>query len=340
MTALKTASLSQFRLTCGSLMRVVRQLLLALAPVVVCGAAFAQAYPSKPVHMIIPFPPGGTMDALIRLLGPEMSRNLGQPLVVESKPGASSVIGVDAAAKARPDGYTYVVVGVSFSVNATLAPKLPYDSLRDLQPVGLLAIMPQAFVGNPNVAANSLNELVELLKRDPDRLTYASFGNGTTAHLAAEQFKRVAGVSILHVPYKGLPIAMNELIAGHVDLLFANLSELLPHIRSGKLRAYGVTHPRRVAFAPEIPTIAEQGYPGFEFSSWYGVLAPAAVPKATVSRFNSAMNAALAHAETRDAMIKRRLDPLGGTPEEFGEFLRTEVAKHARLIRESGIKPD
>lgn len=321
-------------------MRVIRRLLLALVLVPASTAAFAQAYPSKPIRVIVPFPAGGTMDTLIRLLGPEVTRNLGQPLVVESKPGASSVIGVDAAAKAKPDGYTYVLVGPSFSTNATLVPRLPYDSLRDLQPVGLLAVTPQVLVANPKVAANSLEELVGLLKQNPDMLTYASFGNGTTSHLAGEQFKRAAGVSIVHVPYKGLALAINELIAGHVDLMFGNLSEYLPNIRSGKLKAYGVTSPQRARPAPEIPTFAEQGYPGFETSSWYGMLAPAAVPKEIVTRFNSAMNAALAHAETRDTLIKRRLDPLGGSPEEFGEFLRAEITRSAQVIREAGIKPD
>jgi tripartite-type tricarboxylate transporter receptor subunit TctC len=218
--------------------------------------------------------------------------------------------------------------------------RLPYDSLRDLQPVGLLAVTPQVLVANPKVAANSLKDLVEFLRKNPDQLTYASFGNGTTSHLAGEQFKKAAGVSMVHVPYKGLALAMNELVAGHVDLMFGALSEYLPNIRSGKLKAYGVTSLQRATLAPEIPTIAEQGYAGFETSSWYGVLAPAAVPKEIVTRFNSAMNAALTHAETREAMVKRRLDPLGGPPEAFGEFLRAEIAKYAQLIRESGIKPD
>lgn len=317
-----------------------KRLLLAAVLMPCAAVVHAQAYPAKPIRMILPFPPGGTMDTLVRIVTPEMNRVLGQPLVIETRPGAGTVIGVEAGAKAPPDGYTYVVIATSFTANATLVPKLPYDSLKDLQPVGLLAITPNVLVAHPSVAANSLKELVDFLKKNPAKLTYASFGNGTAPHLAGEQFKKAAGLFMLHIPYKGLAPAMTDLIAGHVDLMFGNLPEYLPNIRAGKLKAYGTTYLKRSTLASDIPTIAEQGYPGFETFSWFGVLAPAGVPRDIVARFNSAMNTALSHAETRDTLVKRGLDPLPDTPEKFGEFMRAEIGKYAKLIKDAGIRID
>jgi tripartite-type tricarboxylate transporter receptor subunit TctC len=317
------------------------RLLLVIAAFPLCGAAaYAQAWPAKPIRMIVPFPPGGTMDPLVRLVGAEMAKGLGQTIVVDNRPGAGTVIGVEAGAKAPPDGYTFVVVAPSFAANATLVPNLPYHSTRDLQPVGLLAITPNVLVAHPSVAANSLKELVDFLKKNPARLTYASFGNGTSPHLAGEQFKKAAGIFMLHIPYRGLAPAMTDLIAGHVDLMFGNLPEYLPNIRAGKLKAYGVTYLKRTPLAPEIPTVSEQGFAGFETYSWFGVLAPAATPKDIVARVNREINVALAHADTRDTLLKRGLDPLPGSAEKFGEFLSAEISKYAKLIKDAGIKID
>lgn len=321
-------------------MRFLRQILVAAALTTLCGTALAQAYPTKPIRMVVPFPPGGTMDTLVRILSPEMSKDLGQQVLIEHRPGAGTVIGVETVIKAPPDGYSFVVVATSFSANATLVPNLPYDTLKDLQTVGLLAVTPNVLVAHPSVAANSLKELVQFLKKNPAKLTYASFGNGTAPHLAGEQFKKAAGLFMLHIPYRGLAPAMTDLIAGHVDLMFGNLPEYLPNIRAGKLKAYGVTYLKRAALAPEIPTIAEQGYAGFETFSWFGVLARSAVPKDITMRVNKAINVALAHPGTRDTLVKRGLDPLPGTPEKFDGFLRSEIAKYARLIKEAGIKID
>jgi len=319
---------------------ILKRLLIALLLVPFCGAVLAQAYPAKPIRMIVPFPPGGTMDPLVRLVGAEMAKGLGQTIVVDNRPGAGTVIGVEAGAKAAPDGYTFVVVAPSFAANASLVPNLPYHSTRDLQPVGLLAITPNVLVAHPSVKANTLKELVDFLKKNPAKLTYASFGNGTSPHLAGEQFKKAAGIFMLHIPYRGLAPAMTDLIAGHVDLMFGNLPEYLPNIRAGKLKAYGVTYLKRTPLAPEIPTIHEQGFAGFETYSWFGVLAPAAMPKDIVARVNKEINVALAHAETRDTLIKRGLDPLPGTPEKFGEFINAEISKYAKLIKDAGIKID
>ncbi len=317
-----------------------KRLLLAIATLPFCAAAFAQAWPTKPIRMIVPFPPGGTMDTLVRIVSPEMNRVLGQPIIIETRPGAGTVIGVDAAAKSAPDGYTYVCIATSFTANATLVPKLPYDSLKDLQPMGLLATTPNVLVAHPKVAANTLKELVDFLKKNPAKLTYASFGNGTTPHLAGELFKQTAGLFMVHIPYRGLAPAMTDLIAGHVELMFGNLPEYLPNIRAGKLKAYGVTSLKRATLAPEIPTISEQGYPGFETASWFAVLAPAGVPQDIVAKVNGAMNTALTHPGTRDTLVKRGLDPLPGSPEQASKFMRAEMARYAKLIKDVGIKID
>ena len=319
---------------------ILKRLLIALLVVPICGVVHAQAWPSKPIRIIGPFPPGGTMDTLVRIVMPEMSRALGQSIVIDTRPGAGTVIGVDAAAKSAPDGYTYVCIATSFTANATLVPKLPYDSLKDLQPTGLLATTPNVLVAHPKVEANTLKELVGFLKKNPAKLTYASFGNGTSPHLAGELFKQTAGIFMLHIPYRGLAPAMTDLMAGHVELMFGNLPEYLPNIRAGKLKAYGVTSLQRATLAPDIPTISEQGYKGFETASWFAILTPAAVPKDIVAKVNSAINTALTHTATHDTLVKRGLDPLPGSPEKASEFMRTEIARYAKLIKDVGIKID
>ena len=323
-------------------MRPVRSIRFALIALLflITGGAHAQAWPSKPVRIIVPFAAGGTMESVVRLLGQEFSRSLGQPVVVENKPGAGTVIGVDAAAKAAPDGYTFVGVANSFTVNATLVPKLPYDSLRDLQPVGLMARTANVLAAHPGVPATTLAELVELARRNPGKYTYASFGNGTTAHFAGEMFKTAAKIELVHVPYKGLAPALTDVMGGQVHLMFGNLPEFLPQIRAGKLRAFGTTYLQRAALAPDLPTIAEQGYPGFETDSWYGLLAPAGVPRDVVSRMNSEIGRALAQAELRDTLVKRGLDPLPGSIDTFAEHLRTEIARYAKVVRDAAIRID
>jgi tripartite-type tricarboxylate transporter receptor subunit TctC len=297
------------------------------------------SWPSRPVRVIVPFPPGATMESVVRLLGQEMTKALGQPVIVENKPGAGTVIGVEATARST-DRHTFASVANSFTVNHTLVKSLPYDTLRDLQPVGLMAKTANVLAAHPSVPAATLRDLVEYAKKNPGKLTYASFGNGTTAHFAGEMLKMMAGIDLVHVPYKGQGPALTDLIAGQVSLMFGNLPELLPQIRGGKLKAYGTTYLERTALAPDIPTIAEQGYAGFYTDSWYGIVAPASTPKQIVARMNAEINRALSLPEVRDTLVKRGLDPIPSTPERFGDFIRSEIAKYARIVKDAGVKID
>ena len=313
---------------------------LALAALFASASAVAQAWPSKPIRVIVPFPPGATMESVVRLLSEPLSKSLGQPIIVENKPGAGTVIGVDAAAKSAPDGYTFVSVANSFTVNVTLVPKSPYDPRKDLQAVGLMARTANVLVGHPSLPPNTLKEFVEYAKKNPGKITYASFGNGTTAHFAGEMLKTMAGIDMVHVPYKGLAPALADTIGGQVSAMFSNLPEALPQIAAGKLKAYGTTYKFRAPFAPNIPTIAEQGYPEFETDSWYGLLAPAGVPKEIVARMNAEINKAIALPDTHAALVNRGLDPIPGTTERMTEHVRTEIAKYARIVKEANIRID
>lgn len=228
----------------------------------------------------------------------------------------------------------------SFTVNPTLVAKLPYDTLKDLQPVILLAMAANVLVVNPGVPANTLAELVAYAKSNPGRLAYASIGNGTTSHLAGELLKLMAGIDLTHVPYKGMPPIMNDLLGGQVQLYFGNLPDFLPHVRAGRLKSMGVTFPQRSPFAPDLPTIAEQGYPSFSTDTWYGVIAPAGVPKEIIGRINAEFNRVLALPEVRDAIANRGLEIIGGSPDKAATHIRAEIARNAKIIREANIKLD
>ena len=299
-----------------------------------------QSWPSRPVRVIVPFPPGGsTMEMVVRLLTQDMAKTLGRQVLVENRPGAGTVIGVEAAAKSN-DGHTFVGVANSFTVNQTLVRNLPYDGLKDLQPVLLMARTPNVLAAHPSVAPSTLKELIAYAKRNPGKLTYASFGNGTTAHFAGEMLKTMGGFQMEHIPYKGQGPALNDLLGGNVDIMFGNLPDFLPHIRAKRLKAYGTTFLQRVPQAPEIPTIAEQGFPKFETDSWYGMLAPAALPKEVVARMNAEINRALSDPAMRKTFFERGLEPIGGAPERFGEHIRREIAKYAEIVRVANMKID
>jgi tripartite-type tricarboxylate transporter receptor subunit TctC len=300
----------------------------------------AQAWPTRAVRVIVPFPPGGsTMESVVRLVAQDLPKPLGRQVLVENRPGAGTVIGVDAAAKST-DGHTFVGVANSFTVNQTLVKNLPYDTLKDLQPVVLMARTANVLAAHPSVAPATLKELIAYAKRNPGKLTYASFGNGTTAHFAGEMLKTMGGFQMEHIPYKGQGPALLDLLAGNVDIMFGNLPDFLPHIRAGRLKAYGTTFLKRVAQAPELPTIAEQGFPRFETDSWYGMVAPAAMPKEVVARMNAEVNRALSEPALRATLTERGLEPIGGTPERFGEHIRREIAKYAGIVRTANMKID
>ena len=304
-------------------------------------SAHAQGqWPNRPVRVIVPFPPGGsTMESVVRQLTQNMPQVLGHQILVDPRPGAGTVIGVDMAAKST-DGHTFVGVANSFTVNQTLVKSLPYDGLKDLQPVVLMARTANVLAAHPGVPAADFKALIAYAKKFPGKLSYASFGNGTTAHFAGEMLKVGAGIDMVHIPYKGQGPALQDLLAGNVDIMFGNLPDFMPHIRAGKLKAYATTFLTRVPQAPELPTVAEQGLPGFETDSWYGLLAPANASKEAVARMNMEINRVLADPAVRAVMIERGLEPLGGTAEKFGEHLKAEIAKYARVVREAKMKID
>jgi tripartite-type tricarboxylate transporter receptor subunit TctC len=315
--------------------------LMAAGLAVASASACAQIWPGgQPLRVIVPFPGGAsTLDSVVRTLAPEMSRALGVPVVVDNRPGAGTVIGVDATAKAN-DGRTIGTVANSFTVNQTLVKNLPYDALRDLQPVVLMARTANVLAVRPTLPVSTLAELVDYAKKNPGRLSYGSFGNGTTAHFAGEMLKNQAGVFVVHIPYRGQGPAMTDLLGGNIDMMFGNLPDFLPHIRSGKLKALGTTYLTRAPLAPEIPTVAEQGFPGFETDSWYGVIAPASMPKDVVERIAAAVNRALDDPATQRNLADRGIEKIGGTSTRLGEHIRAEIAKYAKIVRDSGMQID
>ena len=315
--------------------------LCTVAAVMPASSTFAQQqWPQRPVRIIVPFPAGGsTMESVVRQLTQDMAKTLGQPIIVEARPGAGTIIGVELAAKST-DGHTFVGVANSFTVNQTLVRNLPYDTLKDLQPVALMARTANVLAAHPSVAPADLKALIAYARKNPGKLNYASFGNGTTAHFAGEMLKVGAGIDMTHIPYKGGGPALQDLLAGNVDIMFGNLPDFMPHIRAGKLKAYGTTFLTRVPQAPDLPTIAEQGFPGFETDSWYGLLAPASAPKEVVARMNAEINRVLSDAAVRASMIERGLEPLGGSTEKFGMHIRSEIAKYARIVLDAKMKID
>ena len=307
-----------------------------------CGFAvnaIAQGYPTKPVKMMVPFTPGGGTDILARIVAGKMSETLGQTVVVENKAGANTIVAMDALVHAAPDGYTILMQTNNLSSNATLyAGKLGYDTVKDIQPVSLVAGNPHVLVVNPSLPAKDLKEFIALAKAKPGYITFASAGSGTVNHLAGELLKMLAGIDMLHVPYKGSGSVMPDLLGGQVQSLFAAMPTVTGHIRQGKLRAIAVTTAKRFRGLPDVPTIAEQGYPGYDFSSWFGVLAPAGTPKAAVDKLHNEIVKAL-----KDPGVRERLadyEIFGSTPEEFAAFIRADIEKTGKIIRTSGAKID
>lgn len=299
-----------------------------------------QNWPTQPIQLIVPFPGGAsTLDAVVRLLGAEVSRDIATPVIVENKPGAGTVIGVDAVAKAT-NRHTFGGVANSFTVNQTLVKNLPYKTLEDLAPVILLAKTANVLAIKPSLGINNLQELIAYAKKNPGKLSYGSFGNGTTPHFAGEMLKSMAGIDMVHVPYKAQGPALTDLLAGNIDLMFGNLPDFMPHIRSGKIKALGTTYLTRAPLAPEIPTIAEQGLPKFETDSWYGIIAPVATPKVAIDKMNASFNKALQDPAVKRNLAERGIEIIGGTPDAFGKHLQAEVAKYAEIVKTSNMKID
>ena len=307
----------------------------------VAGAGLAQDYPAKPIRLVVPFPPGGGTDISARTVANKLSETAKWNFVVENKPGAGGNLGVEQAVRAPADGYTLVIGQTSnLAINPALYAKLPYDPLKDLAPVVLIVSAPVVLVVAADSRFRSLEDLVAAAKRDSGAITFASPGNGTVSHLAGELLQRAAGIKLTHVPYKGAPPALTDTLGGQVQSFLSSVPSALGHIKTGRLRALAVTSAKRSAEMPDVPTIAESGYRGFEANTWYGLLAPAGTPAAVVARLNAEVNRVLAMPDVRQRLASEGGDALGGTPEQFAAFLRAEHAKWGRVVKESGAKVD
>lgn len=315
-------------------------LLAALVAFLPAPATFAQAFPTKPVRLVVTYPPGGGADLMARLVAPKMAEALGQPVVVENKAGASGQIGAGEVARAAPDGYTIMLDAANFAVNPSLYAKLPYDPAKAFAPVGVLALYPNMLVVTPSFAPKSVKELVDLAKSKPGTVAFASSGNGSAQHLAGELFKQKAGVDLTHIPYKGGGPAMNDVMGGQVPVFFANVASGLGHVKGGKLRAMALTGAKRIAALPDIPTMAEAGVPGYEVYEWNGIFAPAGTPAPVIAKLAEAVQKAMASPEIRErvATLGGEIAPQG--PKEAEKFIREQAEMWARVVKAGNIKVD
>ena len=303
--------------------------------------AAAQAYPDKPIRVIVPVPAGGTPDVVARMVAPGLSSLLGQQLVIDNRGGAGGLIGAELAAKAIPDGYTLFFSSPgSLTILPHLQKQATYDTLKDFAPIGLVSIGPFLLITHPSVPVKTVKELIALARAEPGKLNYASAGNGAANHLAMELFKSMAGVDITHVPYKGAPQAVTDVIGGYVNLMLNSIPPVLPHIKAGRLRLLGVASARRSPQLPDVPTISEAGVPGYEAITWFGLLAPARTPRQIVARLNDVLVKVVRAPDVKSQLETQGYDPVGSSPEEFAAFIRRELDKYAKVVKISGAKID
>jgi tripartite-type tricarboxylate transporter receptor subunit TctC len=298
----------------------------------------AQTYPSRQIDLIVPFVAGGTTDTAARMIGQHLSEKWGQPVIVNNRPGGGSTIGTNLVAKAAPDGYTLLVTTIAFAINAGLH-KQPYDAVKDFSAITEISSIPIMLVVHPSLPVTTLEEFIAYTKAQPAGVDYASSGPGTSTHLAAEMFKTMTGAKLVHVPFKGNAEVMNALLGGHVKAHFGLSASSLQHVRSGKLRVLAVTTEQRLAALPDVPTIAERGYPGFEITSWQGAFAPAGTPKAIVDKLSAEIVRLIETPAVQERIRKEGADPIGNTPEQFDKRFKIEVAKWAKVIQDSGLAP-
>ena len=324
-----------------SIARPVSVLLLFAAALCAGPATAANAYPDRPIRLILPFPPGGPSDIVARLFSQKLGESFGQQVVIDNRGGAAGAIACEIAKNAAPDGYTLLQATVgTMSINPGLYPKLPYEPLRDFAPVSLLTETPYLLVVHPGVPAKSVKELVAYAKSRPHQLNFASGGVGTGNHFSGELFRINAGIDIVHIPYKGSGLGQNDVLAGQVQMMFINLLPALPFVNSGRLRGLGVTSARRSAAAPDIPTIAESGFAGYQSTSWHGITVPVKTPAPLIKRLHEELAKIAQQSDVRKRMATQGTDVIGSTPEEFRKLIQTESAKWSNVIRTAGIKPE
>ncbi|PUE29434.1 hypothetical protein B9Z39_05040 [Limnohabitans sp. JirII-29] len=313
-----------------------------IAALVLCCPCLvmAQSFPNKPIKVLVPFPAGGTVDFFARTLAPKLSEALGQAVLVENRPGAGGNIATEAVAKATPDGYTLLMGSEIVAINTSLYSKLNYDPLKDLAPIVLVGTVPNILIVNPSVPANNVKELIALGKNKSANLSYASTGQGTSTHLSTELFKNMTGMEAVHVPYKGGPPAIADLLGGQVNMMFINMPTGIAHVRSGKVKILAVSSKKRVAQLPDVPTVEEAGVKGFVTYAWSGLFAPAGTPREVVTRLNNEVVKLLKLPAIREQLAGQGAEAVGDTPEEFGLFMRNEVAQWAHMVRTSGAKVD
>jgi tripartite-type tricarboxylate transporter receptor subunit TctC len=318
-------------------MRIALALLLALSFNLVQGQ---EAWPTRPIRFILPFPPGGGTDILGRLIAERLSANLGQPVVTENRGGAGGNVGAEAAAKSASDGYTIVLVAPSLAISPTLYSKLNYDPVKDFAPISLVATVPNVMITQASLPVQTLQDFIAFARSKPGALNFGSGGAGTSNHLAGELFNIVTGVKLVHVPYKGVNLAMQDVLAGNVHLVFIGIPAAAPHIKAGRLRALAIVAPQRSSALPEVPTVAEAGLRDFEVTTWYGVLAPAGTPRPVVTRLNSELVKIMNSPELKERLAATGTEPLTSTPEEFAAYIKREIAKWGEVIHKAGVKAD
>ena len=324
-----------------------RRAVLALAATLACGVAMplqaqpnASGWPAKPVKLVVGYAAGGATDVIARLVAVKLGDQLGQPVVVDNRAGANSNVGAEAVARAPADGYTLYVYTIANTINATLYPKLGYDPVKDFEPIGLIAKIPNILVVNPKLPIKNLADYVRYAKESKDGITFASSGSGSSIHLSGEMFKMQSHLKMLHVPYRGSAPAVTDLLGGQVDSMFDNTPSALPHVQAGKLRAIAITSAQRSPLLPEVPTLAESGYAGFDVQSWFGLAAPAGTPRAVVEQVNTALNKVLAQPEVRTRLQELAATPDGGTPDKMRQFAAAEIKRWREVVKESGASAE
>jgi tripartite-type tricarboxylate transporter receptor subunit TctC len=321
-------------------MKIAKQLaaLVGAASIVLAQGAFAQAFPTKPIRFVMPYSPGGSSDILARPIANEMSKSMGQQVLIEYKPGAGSTIGADYIAKSAPDGYTLVMLLAAHAINATLVPKLPYDTVKDFSSITLAATLPLVVVVNAQSNIHSIQDLIAAAKANPGKLNYGSAGNGNTSHLAVEYFKSAVGIDLTHVPYKGSGPAVAALLGREVDLMFDSLSSSLAQIQAGKFRAIGVSTAKRSSVLPQVPTIAEAGVPGFDISAWYAIFAAAGTPAPIVQKLNAEIIKAMAVPDAKQRIEGYGYQIVGSTPAQLDAHVKSEIARWGKVVKDSGAQ--